>query len=398
MRKITLEDLTNEQRNIVEAAADFYFNSSSQIFQFSGPAGTGKSVVMNAIFKRIGLEQHEIAPMSYVGAAAIVMRLKGLYNAKTIHSTIYEPVEVLDENNIDPNMNRPRKKIIFRKRKYLHGIKAIGIDEGSQVPENMKNDILSFGLKVFVCGDLNQLPPVKDAPAFLYTGKVFYLTEIMRQNRDNAIIYLSQRILNHQKLEPGWYGNVGVIYKKDLSPKMIERADVVLCGFNRTREKMNHFIRENLLGFHGQLPHYGERMICRKNNWQIAQDGINLANGLIGTVRNSPDLTGFEKGVYTMDFAPDLFNGVFRGLKCDYEYLHASPEEKQRIKNYKHRNEKFEYAYAITTHISQGSQYGQGIYIKEPFGSEAMNMHLDYTAITRFSKSCWFVLPERKYY
>ena len=89
-----LVELTPKQQKIVDEAVKWYYTSSEQIFQFAGNPGTGKSVVMNAIIDAIGLDRKKVAPMAYVGAAAINMRLKGLENAKTIHSWIYEMVEV----------------------------------------------------------------------------------------------------------------------------------------------------------------------------------------------------------------------------------------------------------------------------------------------------------------
>ena len=46
---------------------------------------------MNEIISRLGLDMSQVAPMAYTGAAAIVMRTKGLFNARTIHSWLYEP-------------------------------------------------------------------------------------------------------------------------------------------------------------------------------------------------------------------------------------------------------------------------------------------------------------------
>ena len=43
---------TSEQINIINDAVDWYFNSSEQVFQFAGPPGTGKSLVMNEIIIR----------------------------------------------------------------------------------------------------------------------------------------------------------------------------------------------------------------------------------------------------------------------------------------------------------------------------------------------------------
>lgn len=391
--------LNDDQRDTVNAAVSFFFNSPEQIFQISGAAGTGKSVVLNAIVESIGLTVDQTCPMAYTGAAAIVMRLKGLTNAKTIHSWMYEPKLVNDYSNMDPKLNRPKKKIIFVRRQSLgYNKKLIIIDEASFVPSHMLPDLLSFGLKIIVSGDLNQLPPVADKPAFLYSGEIHYLRQIMRQAENNAIVYFAHELLKGHKLKPGWYGNVCVMYDSEIWDSMIMNSNIVICGKNDTREKFNRYIREKLLNFHSQLPQHGERMICRKNNWKIDCDGINLANGLIGTVANFPDITQFTGKTYAIDFSPDMFQGVFRGLDCDYRYLMANRHEKDMIKKLPYSNgEKFEYAYAITTHISQGSQYVKGMYFEE-FLHPDINKNLNYTGITRFSRSCWYIIHKPKYY
>ena len=104
--------LNDQQEQIVKKAVDWYYNSSEQIFQYSGSAGTGKSVVMNAIIQALGLDITEVAPMSFIGAAVIVMRRKGLINAKTVHSWLYE-LKWEDSNEIDGYLNRPKKKMVF---------------------------------------------------------------------------------------------------------------------------------------------------------------------------------------------------------------------------------------------------------------------------------------------
>jgi len=95
------------QAAVVDEAEDFYYNSSELIFQIAGPAGTGKSVVLNAIIERLKLKPSEIAAMSYIGAAAIVMRLKGLTNAKTFHSWLFNPKTAYDTENTNTYFNRP---------------------------------------------------------------------------------------------------------------------------------------------------------------------------------------------------------------------------------------------------------------------------------------------------
>jgi len=390
--------LTDEQEDLVNKAVDFYNNSPELVFQYTGGAGTGKSIVMNAIVERLGLSTHDIAPMAYIGAAAIVMRLKGLDNARTIHSWIYEPKIILDYENMDTYLNRPRKKLIFVP-KELGDKKLILIDEAGCVPYTLKKDIERYGIKIIVCGDLNQLPPVADKPAYLYDGKIYRLTQIMRQSEGNAIVYFANMLLQGKRLEPGLYGNVVVIEENQLTQTMLSNASVIICGRNATREKFNDYIRKTIIGFTGKLPVHGERMICRKNNWQIDADGINLANGLIGTVSNFPNVYNFDGKTFEIDFTPDLFNSTFHNLSCDYKYFRADTKERNRIKKFSHHEdgEKFELAYAITTHISQGGQYGHGIYYEEYMNAN-INKNLNYTGITRFSDWCIYITPSRKFY
>lgn len=389
--------LTSEQEKLVEDAVNFYKHSSEQVFQYSGKAGTGKSVVMRAIIDRLGLYPEEVAPMSYIGAAAIVMRLKGLSNAKTIHSWLYDPVWELDYDNIDHYLNRPRRKLVFVP-KPLIGKKLICIDEAGSVPMSLKKEIESRGLKIIACGDLNQLPPVADTPAYLYTGKVHMLTQIMRQAEDSAIVYLADRILAGKPIERGLYGNAAVIYPDEITDSMLMSSDVIICGKNITREKYNRKLRE-MYGIdpYRNLPTPGEKVICRKNNWRIAADGINLANGLCGFVTNNPSVYKFDGETFRMDFSPALFHGMFKDLKCSFKYFNCSPDEREYYKNgyYHTKGNFFELGYAITTHISQGSQFTDGIYISE-YMNRDINRNLDYTGITRFSNTCTFVLKESK--
>lgn len=389
--------LNPEQEQMVQDAVEWFNNSSEQVFQFSGSAGTGKSVVMNAIIQRLGLDMTEVVPMSYIGAAVIVMRRKGLINAKTVHSWLYEP-KLVPTGEFDSYLNRPKKRLEFVPKALPYGKRLICIDEAGCVPYSLKNEIEKRHLKVLACGDLNQLPPVRDRPAYLYEGKIRYLTQIMRQNENSGIVYLANRILNDQSLEPGIYGNAIVMYHDDIRDSIIKQSNVIICGKNATRDKFNRYIREKILGFRGSLPNYGEKLVCRKNNWQLEVDGINLANGLMGMVSNQPDASSFDGKTFRMNFLPSMLDHEFPQLKCDYKYFIASPEERNIIKGSRFsQGEKFEYAYSITTHISQGAQYEVGLYFKE-YLNKSINKNLDYTGITRFSNGCFFFIPNKTYY
>lgn len=394
--------LNESQMNVVDAAEYWYYNSSELVFQYTGAAGTGKSVVLNEIINRLGLHSEEILPMSFTGTAALVMRSKGLYNAKTIHSSIYEVYEKtkLDEYGrviMDTYFNKPKIFTGFRKKDSLPGIKLILIDEASMTPKSMVKDIISFGIKIIACGDLNQLPPVGDNPGFLVSGKVYTLDKIMRQKEQSGIIYLADRAIKGLPIHRGAYGDAFVIDKDELTNEMLINADIILTCRNNTRDKFNSYMRNLLLQENPTFPRHGEPLICRKNNWNIEVGGINLVNGLRGVVYNFPDVSSYKDKAFYIDL---LVNNsvMFKDVDCDYEYFKAPFEKKNAIRNSPYsKGNKFELAYAITTHLSQGSQYGSGVFIEE-FLNRSIMKNLIYTGITRFFKKLIFVKQSRKYY
>lgn len=397
--------LTPKQEYIVNQAVKWYHNSSEQVFQFAGNPGTGKSVVMNAIIDAIGLDRTRVAPMAYVGAAAINMRLKGLINAKTIHSWIYDIIEepILDSNsNIIMNKYFNRPEVRYRHiLKDLTDIDLIAIDEAGTVPMRMRDDILSRGKKVLVAGDLDQLPPVGDNPAFLSYGQVYVLDEIIRQFKNSAIIYLCQRAKHGLPIHVGVYGNeVIVMEEKDFekfAPTILPAAGVVLCGKNETKEKYTNMIRYDILKKKSIIPDMGEKLICKINDWGMTAGGISLTNGLTGRVLNQPDVSTFDGKCFRIDFKPDLGEVPFLNLPVDYQYFITDFEKRKNMKAFNYCfGEAFEYGYVETVHVAQGSQWKTGVYFEEFMPSN--NAQLHYTALSRFSEKCIYVKKNRKYY
>lgn len=398
-------NLTPKQQFIVDEAVKWYYHSSEQVFQFAGNPGTGKSVVMNAIINALGLPKEKVAPMAYIGAAAINMRMKGMDNAKTIHSWIYEAHEepLLNKYGkpvINKYFNRPETRIVY-KRRDLSDIDLFAIDEGGTVPLHMLPDILMAGKKILVAGDLDQLPPVSDTPAFLTNGQVYVLDEIMRQAKNSAIVYLCQRAKRGLPIHTGIYGNeVIVMEEKDFEPMakvLLPKAGVVLCGKNDTREKYTNIIRRDILGLDTKIPNMGEKLICRKNNWLEEVGGINLTNGLCGTVMNQPDVSRFDGKTFVIDFLPDLTNIPFIDTHVDYKYFVSNVKTRQEMKKNNFLvGEAFEFGYVQTVHLSQGSQWNDGIYFEEFLPSS--NNQLHYTALSRFRRKCIYIKKNRKYW
>lgn len=396
---------TDEQERIIQHAIHWFKYSSEQTFELLGEAGTGKSLVIYEIIRRLGLKQDQYLPMAYTGQAAIVMRLKGFPHARSIHSWLYEFQEIEKQYNnqiiMNHQFNVPETNMVFglaKPNKIAPQVSLFVIDEGYLVSKPMRKDIESFGRKILVGGDTGQLPPVAGEPAYFGGYGVHRLTQVMRQAEGNPIVFLAHRARNGLPIHCGLYGNnVLVIEDKDLTNDMLSSLDTIICGTNATREFMNKYIRENIKGIYATMPIFGDRVICRNNNWFITRDNISLANGLVGTVVNMPDLSSFTGDALNIDFIPDLANTVFDQIPIDYKYLLAPYAERMEMKNRGYKmGEKFEYAYALTAYLAQGAEYQKGIYVEEFLRPQIQNQ-LNYTGITRFREALLYVKKSKNF-
>ena len=402
--------LNDNQNKIVNAAVDWFYHQSEQLFEIDGEAGTGKSVVLHEIVNRLGLSDTEYMPMAYTGQASIIMRVKGFTNSRSIHSSLYR-LELVPASNIksiddNPNIintefNTDNYISIFRKisRDELPGIKLFIIDEAWMVPEKMKRDIMSFDIKVIAAGDSGQLPPVAGNPAFLTGYNVHHLTELMRQGSDSPIIYLAHRARKGEPIHCGIYGNDAIVIEdKDITNDLLANSQHLICGTNKSRDFFNNRIRK-LKGINSPYPVYGDRVICRNNNWKLQVSNIALANGLQGSIMTPLSIGSYyNQDTININFFTDLIPIPFYGIEINAKYIISPYDERSHIKNMRYmKGELFEYAYAITTHLSQGSEYDQGIYYEEYLRQNIQNK-LNYTGITRFKHKIVYVKRSKKLY
>ena len=393
-------ELTDEQIFATYKGEHWFKSKTKHVFEISGAAGTGKTTLVCYMIERLGLSYDQVLFVAYMGKAVSQLARHGL-PAKTIHSAIYnyERICAMDENgNIIFKQNGKPKMVgkFELKERIGKKIKLIVLDEGSTVETKLAEDLLSFGIPTIVLGDLNQLPPPFGNPYFLKNPDVI-LHQILRQKEGDPIIWLSQRVLHGEPLKYGVYGNSAVIRKSDLTDFNIKNSDIILTGTNRLRYEINKYYRETIKAYKRlDYPHIGEKLICRKNNWDRCVDnGIYLTNGTAGVVRYV-ERESYNGKSLKIDFKPDFTKSEIRNLTIDYKRLMSQnlsdgPDDDQSS-YFDYNLDVFEFAYAITVHSSQGSQWPNVLFMAEKFLNDEDYKKFVYTAITRAMNSITIML------
>jgi len=419
MAKITLSKMQDKVKKLI---LFWYTSSTKQKFVLSGYAGTGKTTIINECINELNLQKHQVSFCSFTGKAASVMNMKGLY-ATTIHKLIYKTlveVKPVLNNKGRPVLNadgspKTKKSMKHIKRTELPPmIKLIVVDEVSMVPKKLVKDLESFGVKILFIGDDAQLPS-PSVENHILDNPDFTLTEIHRQALDNPIIWMSKLIRegnfidkygNLDGVDYGMYeGKVAIIRPEDVHEEMMTNADQIIVGKNDTRNEINREMR-GILGYSGDYPNKGEKVICTYNNWdaEITVDSdfdmplsLNLINGLIGTVGKDIRVKDDMRRLFRMDFKPTFVDKSFKHIPVDSRIFNKNNYNTSYSK--RKRDEfmlkegminSFDYGYAITCHKSQGSEYDKVFIYYEHFWN--MSDKWLYTAWTRAKKKLILVI------
>lgn len=407
--KITLTDDQERAKNLI---AEWYFNTEDQVFVLSGYAGTGKTflidyVVREVLKMKVGSEAAFVSP---TGKAAANLVKNGTL-AGTVHSLIY----IRNEDDFDVNEDGEiidREELSFiKKEKIDEKIKLIIIDEASMINETVLTDLLSFGVKCLFSGDGAQLPPVNGTCPLL-ANPHYTMKEIVRQAADNPIIQVATMARKGLPIPYGNYGDTVCVIRKgalkgEERKRLFLKADQIICGRNVTRNRINEEVR----AYKGipqseVLPTEGEKLICTLNDWEKPLDTgkkFHLVNGIIG---RAYDVKEQSDELATMEFQADFLDygvkvpfdtGIFTKGKYQHSYgqraVHLVDGTVVHEYNYELLRRlkavaeepicRFEFAYAVTCHKAQGSEFDFVIVFDEAWAFGEEKDRWLYTAITR---------------
>ena len=360
----------------------------------AGYAGTGKSTLIKFIISALpGIDPAEdVCYVAFTGKAATVLQQKGCPNATTAHKLLYYAKQL------------PNGKYVFKEKPSVD-YKVVVVDEVSMLPKPMWELLMKHKVYVLATGDPGQLPPVdKDLDNHILDKPHIFLDEIMRQAQDSEIIRLSMWIREGKSLInfPCENQQVRLYRSYEVVDGMYDWADQILCATNDKRTKINNFIRTRK-GF-GAEPEIGDKIISLKNHWDVASDSGNwvLTNGTIGTIEYME-----KRNIYVPYYIydgpiPILETDIilenddkFSYLPIDYNALKngkptLTPQQNFKMKNNKNCEDPpydFTYAYAITTHKAQGSEWPKVLVFEEWFPNVAEeHRRWLYTAATRASE------------
>lgn len=355
-------DLTPEQNHVLDEVLKFH----KPIQKISGYAGTGKSFLVSVMKEKLP----NFSVCTYTGKAVDVLRKKGISDACTIHSLIYKPL-------IDPNTNQialdENGSPIFILNPSIE-CSGVIIDEASMIGKDIYEDLCSFNIPLIFTGDGGQLEPIGDSNINLMANPDYTLETIHRNAGE--IAYFAEFIRNGYR--PAAFatrssGKVQFIGKYEAENYFTE-VDQIICAYNKTRVKVNRIVRE-ILGYNENWPVENDRIMCLKNNKEKG-----LFNGMQGGITK---MYG-KKPKNKIEF---YANNTNFEVRFDPKQFNA---EKYEIGHDKNGPIPFDYAYCITCHRSQGSEYNKVMVLEQKCQAWS-HIRWAYTAASRAKESVIWV-------
>jgi exodeoxyribonuclease-5 len=420
-------------------------------------AGTGKTTVVADLISDLLKDNFRPALVAPTGKAVSVLNKKqSLVTARTIHSLLYtypndlvrnaleacdrwedtrrmaasgerEPLTPAEENAATEAIKKfqsvcrdaKQSNTLFFEMRSWEDINLeadiIIVDEASMVGSDLYDSLLYTGLPIIFVGDPNQLMPVKQS-SFSPNLKNpdAYLTDIMRQSEGSPVLNLSREVLKQKGLPTVWTPEISVGRSPTNNPlPFLERGgpDTQFIVYaNKTRHTLNKTIRNHLNptacnNTFEFLPLIGERLMVDTNEpvqriyrgdiIRVTEVGQYFArpetnsNRWVVPIKAIMETTGAEVEFYIHLNDLMLSVGHAWGIS-DKDY--NNPGQRFMKKAF-YQTINVSFAYAITCHKAQGSEWDNVVLYNEYVPSEQVRYL--YTGITRAKKKLYLAQVPR---
>jgi exodeoxyribonuclease V len=363
-----------------------------------GPAGSGKTTCISHLADCLSDSGYQFVICTPTHKAAQVLRKKGLRDATTYHSVFFRGVEetAIDSKGKEVEVLKFIPKDELSSEKHFH-VGAVIIDEASMVSTSHIAAIRRMADVCILVGDPHQLPPVADDGGGLGVFNSGALTaelkEIHRQAEGSSILELASRIRQ----------NADDIGEEAFSPSpgaklahAIQHGVQVICYTNDTRRYVNYAARR-ALGRTSAWPEVGDKMIFGATYTHGVTGRIIPGGTPVTVIAVDRDfVSNGQIDVRTEDGESMSLNASTRPMFYD---LHDLAKPSNPPSKSTDGGAVLQYAYAITAHKAQGSEYQKvlvvderaRIFDKDPLVVAETRRRWFYTAVTRAKEKLFVV-------
>ena len=355
-------ELTTKQKEAFDLLYKFITNKYSnpkhpRTFILDGFAGTGKSTLLSKFISTVQ-NRYNVSVITYTGKASQVLIKKGLPGAQTIHSYLYNCVE-----NEKGELEYELKDRMFFNDDF------VVVDESSFIDDELYNDLCSRCKKIIFVGDSFQLSLNRTD---ILNEVDYRLDEVLRFQGE--ILDLATKVrINNFVPRAEW-----------IEWSEVAKNDILICYKNNTRQMLNLGYRKYVLGKTGYVSQ-GEKIMFLSNTRDLYIGEDLIVNGTIITLESDP-LPRFYK-----DFVVFFYKNVYFHFGEKPMFIHRGNIVPHKLSEADIKVMPVCYAYAITCHKSQGSEWGKVLLV-----NESRDVHYMYTGITRAKESIKVIYGVKK--
>ncbi len=446
---------TTSQEGLIKNLAHFIFEPSRGIFLLKGYAGTGKTTIISHLVDNLWKAKRKYTLLAPTGRAAKVISAYAKKPAYTIHKHLYYPkTDAFGKPKFTLRQNKQRHTIFIVDEASM--ISGQNTGDNLFDSSSVLSDLIQFvysqpGNKLILTGDTAQLPPVglSVSPAldqnylvqnFDINVEAYELNEVVRQSLTSGILFNATKIrqeLQQEVVDDIKFNSTGFddfvrldngydiqdAIETAYSGQAFEETAIIVRS-NKRANMYNQQIRNKILLKDNELD-AGDYLMVVKNNYfwldKSSRAGF-IANGDIVEVLEIfrfIDLYGFrfaevklrmvdypdEKAFETVIMLDTLYmdtpslnyeqsNQLYQAVNEDYAHLKTKWARYKKVKENKYFNAlQVKFAYALTTHKSQGGQWNN-VFVEQPYQLDLQDkdqLRWLYTAFTRARKKLYLI-------